>query len=105
MIRRLALFCLIVVSCLPSTSSHSGPLGGIVLLRGSIQQSTDYSFHHLFYPFPSELRILEQRAECVPSANRQVCLAMPRLQLLRSFQPFCSFLRLSVHASTKTLNT
>ncbi|WMV24875.1 hypothetical protein MTR67_018260 [Solanum verrucosum] len=27
------------------------------------------------------------------------------IQLLRSFQPFCSFLRLSVHASTKTSNT
>ncbi|WMV45362.1 hypothetical protein MTR67_038747 [Solanum verrucosum] len=30
---------------------------------------------------------------------------MLRLQLLCSFQPFCSFLRLSVHASTKTSNT
>ncbi|WMV58114.1 hypothetical protein MTR67_051499 [Solanum verrucosum] len=29
---------------------------------------------------------------------------MLRLQLLCSFQPFFSFLRLSVHASTKTLN-
>ncbi|WMV18464.1 hypothetical protein MTR67_011849 [Solanum verrucosum] len=47
------------------------------------------------------LRLLEQREECVPSANHQVCLAMLRLQFLRSFQPFCSFLRLSIHASTK----
>ncbi|WMV32941.1 hypothetical protein MTR67_026326 [Solanum verrucosum] len=30
---------------------------------------------------------------------------MRRLQLLRSFQPFCSFLCLSSHASTKTSNT
>ncbi|WMV33242.1 hypothetical protein MTR67_026627 [Solanum verrucosum] len=30
---------------------------------------------------------------------------MLRLQLVHSFQPFCSFLRLSVHASTITLNT
>ncbi|WMV08572.1 hypothetical protein MTR67_001957 [Solanum verrucosum] len=30
---------------------------------------------------------------------------MLRLQLIRSFQPFCSFLRLSVHAFTKTSNT
>ncbi|WMV08476.1 hypothetical protein MTR67_001861 [Solanum verrucosum] len=30
---------------------------------------------------------------------------MLSFQLLRSFQPFCSFLRLSVHASTKTSNT
>ncbi|KAG5577012.1 hypothetical protein H5410_057146, partial [Solanum commersonii] len=45
------------------------------------------------------------KVECVPSANRQVCLVMRMLQLLRSFQPFCSILRLSVHASTKTSNT
>uniref|UniRef100_M1DZ23 Uncharacterized protein n=2 Tax=Solanum TaxID=4107 RepID=M1DZ23_SOLTU len=88
-----------------TASSHSGPLGGIVLLRGIIRQSADCSFHRLFYPLPSGLRILEQRPESVLSANRQRCLAMLRLQLLRSFQPFCSFLRLSVHASTKTSNT
>ncbi|WMV25110.1 hypothetical protein MTR67_018495, partial [Solanum verrucosum] len=54
---------------------------------------------------PSGLRILEQRAECFPSAFRQESLEKLRFQLLRSFQPFCSFLRLSVHASTKTSNT
>uniref|UniRef100_M1DGU5 Gag-pol polyprotein n=1 Tax=Solanum tuberosum TaxID=4113 RepID=M1DGU5_SOLTU len=37
------------------------------------------------------LHVLEQRAEYVPSATRQVCLAKLRLQFLRSFQPFCSF--------------
>ncbi|KAG5620381.1 hypothetical protein H5410_005599 [Solanum commersonii] len=52
-------------------------------------------------PAPSRLRLLEQRAEWVPSANHQACFAIRRLQLLYSFQPFCSFLRLSVHASTK----
>ncbi|WMV49581.1 hypothetical protein MTR67_042966 [Solanum verrucosum] len=30
---------------------------------------------------------------------------MLKLPLLHSFKPFCSFLRLSVHASTKTSNT
>ncbi|WMV29210.1 hypothetical protein MTR67_022595 [Solanum verrucosum] len=30
---------------------------------------------------------------------------MLRLQLLRSFQPFCSVLRLSVHTFAKTSNT
>ncbi|KAG5590491.1 hypothetical protein H5410_041005 [Solanum commersonii] len=68
-------------------------------------QNVGGSFHRLFDPAPSRLRVLEQRVECVPTANRQACLAMRRLQLLRSFQPFCSFLRLSVHASTKTSNT
>ncbi|KAG5600220.1 hypothetical protein H5410_031590 [Solanum commersonii] len=69
------------------------------------RRSVDCSFHRLFDPSLSGLRVLEQRVECVPSANRQACLAMLRLQLLRSFQTFCSFLHLSVHASTKTSNT
>uniref|UniRef100_M1DT95 Uncharacterized protein n=1 Tax=Solanum tuberosum TaxID=4113 RepID=M1DT95_SOLTU len=80
-------------------------LGDIVLLRGIIRRNADVSFHRLFDPSPSGLRVLEQREKCVPLANRQVFLAMLRLQLLRSFQPFWSFLRLSVHASTKTSNT
>ncbi|KAG5571411.1 hypothetical protein H5410_061177 [Solanum commersonii] len=41
------------------------------------------------------LRILEQRVEFVLLVNRQRCLAILKLQLPRSFQPFCSFLRLS----------
>uniref|UniRef100_M1DC22 Uncharacterized protein n=1 Tax=Solanum tuberosum TaxID=4113 RepID=M1DC22_SOLTU len=59
------------------------------------------SFYRRFDPLPSGIRILEQREKYVPSAIRQVCLAMFRLQFLRSFY---SFLRLSVHASTQTLN-
>ncbi|KAG5631080.1 hypothetical protein H5410_002797 [Solanum commersonii] len=51
----------------------------------------DCSFHHLFDPLPSGLCILEQRTESVLSVNRRRCLAMLRLQLLHSFQPFCSF--------------
>ena len=98
-------FWFIAFCALPSACLCSGPLGGIALLGETVRRSADCSFHRLFDPSPSGLRVLEQRAECVPSANRQVCLAMLRLQLLRSFQPFCSFLRLSVHASTKTSNT
>ncbi|KAG5585477.1 hypothetical protein H5410_045911 [Solanum commersonii] len=41
-----------------------------------------------FLSSPSGLRILEQRVECVHLASRQVCLAICRLQLLRSFHPF-----------------
>ncbi|KAG5571376.1 hypothetical protein H5410_061142 [Solanum commersonii] len=62
---------------------------------GNSSTSTDFSFHHRFDPLPSGLCILEQRAEFVLSANRQRCLAMLRLQLLHSFQPFYSFLRIS----------
>uniref|UniRef100_M1DPJ1 Uncharacterized protein n=1 Tax=Solanum tuberosum TaxID=4113 RepID=M1DPJ1_SOLTU len=57
------LVCLIAVSCLPSTPSRSGPLGGIVLLRGTIRRSADCSFHRLFDPSLSGLRVLEQMAE------------------------------------------
>ncbi|KAG5576120.1 hypothetical protein H5410_056254 [Solanum commersonii] len=89
----------------PSTSSCSVSLGDIVPLRGIIRLNADCSFHPHFYPAPSRLCILEQRVECVPSVNRQACLAILRLQLLRSFQPFCSILHLSVHVSTKTSNT
>ncbi|KAG5585242.1 hypothetical protein H5410_045676 [Solanum commersonii] len=86
-------------------SSRSRPLDGIVLLHGTIRRRVDFSFHRLFDLLPSGLRILEQRAEFVLSANHQRFLAMLMLQLLHSFQPFCSFFHLHVHASTKTLDT
>uniref|UniRef100_M1DEW7 Gag-pol polyprotein n=1 Tax=Solanum tuberosum TaxID=4113 RepID=M1DEW7_SOLTU len=60
-------------------SSCSMSLGDIVLLRGSIQWNADCFFHRLFDPAPSGLRVLEQSAECVPSVNCQMCLAMLRL--------------------------
>uniref|UniRef100_M1DY04 Mutator-like transposase n=1 Tax=Solanum tuberosum TaxID=4113 RepID=M1DY04_SOLTU len=78
---------------------------GELFRERTIRRSADCSFHRLFYPSPSGLRVLEQRTECIPSAKRQVCLAIRKLPLLHSFQAFCSFLRLSVHASTKTSNT
>ncbi|KAG5610223.1 hypothetical protein H5410_021504 [Solanum commersonii] len=71
----------------------------------TIWRSADCSFHLLFDHLPSVLCILEQRVESILTANRQRFLAMLMLPLLRSFQPSCSFLRLSVHASTKTSNT
>ncbi|KAG5576612.1 hypothetical protein H5410_056746 [Solanum commersonii] len=72
----------------PSALSCSVSLRDLVLLRGIIRQNADFSFHRLFDPTPSRLCVLEQMVECVP-------LVMRMLQLLRSFQPFCSFLRLS----------
>ncbi|WMV24716.1 hypothetical protein MTR67_018101, partial [Solanum verrucosum] len=99
LIRRFTLWGSSSPSCYPSTSSCSVSLGNIVLLHETIRRCTDCSFHRLFDPAPLGIRVLEQRAKCVPSANHQVCLAMLRFQLLRSF---CSFLRLSAHASTKT---
>ncbi|KAG5609614.1 hypothetical protein H5410_020895 [Solanum commersonii] len=87
--------------CLPTTSSRSGLLGDIVLLRGTIRRSVDCSFDRIFDLLPSGLRILEQREEFVLLANCQRFLAMLMLHVLRSFQSFYSFLRLSVHASPK----
>uniref|UniRef100_M1DJS5 Uncharacterized protein n=1 Tax=Solanum tuberosum TaxID=4113 RepID=M1DJS5_SOLTU len=70
--RRLALAFNIVLFC-------SVSLGDIVLLRQTIRRSADCSFHRLFDPAPLGLRVLEQRADFVPSVIRQVCLAMLRL--------------------------
>ncbi|WMV26767.1 hypothetical protein MTR67_020152 [Solanum verrucosum] len=47
----------------PSASSCSVSLGDIVLLRGTIRRYADCFFHHLFYPSPSGLRVLEQRTK------------------------------------------
>ncbi|KAG5568858.1 hypothetical protein H5410_064127, partial [Solanum commersonii] len=52
--------CIIGVSYLPSTPSRFGPLGGIVLLRRTIRWSADYSFHSLFDPSPTGLRVLNK---------------------------------------------
>ncbi|KAG5631422.1 hypothetical protein H5410_003139 [Solanum commersonii] len=65
--------------------SSTRPLGDIVLHHRTIRRSADFSFHRLFYPLPSGLCILEQRAESVLSANHQRCLAMLKLQPIPSF--------------------
>ncbi|KAG5585622.1 hypothetical protein H5410_046056 [Solanum commersonii] len=74
-------------------------LGDLLLLQRIIRQNADCSFHRLVDLAPSRFRVREQKAECVPSANRQASLVMSRLQLLHSFQPFCSFLRLTNSSS------
>ncbi|KAG5580500.1 hypothetical protein H5410_051127 [Solanum commersonii] len=90
---------------LPSASLCYVSLDDLVLLRKIIQRNANCFFHRLSDLAPSTLRVLEQRAECVPSAYSQACWAMRRLQLFHSFQLFCYFLCLSVYASTKTSNT
>ncbi|KAG5585237.1 hypothetical protein H5410_045671 [Solanum commersonii] len=62
----------------PSAWSCFVSLGELVLLHRIIQRNADYFFHRPFYPAPSKLCVLEQRA---------------------------TFLRLSVHVSTKTSNS
>ncbi|KAG5590972.1 hypothetical protein H5410_041486 [Solanum commersonii] len=58
-----------------------------------------------FDPLPSRLRVLEQRVVHVNSATRQVGLGDSHTFISCFFSPFCSILRLSVHASSKTSNT
>uniref|UniRef100_M1DV73 Uncharacterized protein n=1 Tax=Solanum tuberosum TaxID=4113 RepID=M1DV73_SOLTU len=78
-------FWFIAFCALPSVCLCPGSLGGISMLHETVQRHIDCSFHHFFDPLPSGLRVLEQRAEYVPSATHQVCLAKLRLQFLRSF--------------------
>ncbi|KAG5581057.1 hypothetical protein H5410_051684 [Solanum commersonii] len=79
---------LIAFSFLPSVSLYFESLGGTVLLCET-----------------NRLRVLEQRAVHVNSATRQVGLDDPPTFISFFFSPFCSILRLSVHASSKTSNT
>ncbi|KAG5600562.1 hypothetical protein H5410_031932 [Solanum commersonii] len=69
----------ITVCALPSTYVRSGSLGGILLLRETDRRNVECSFDCLFDPSLSGLYVLEQRAECVPLANRQSCLCYTRL--------------------------
>ncbi|KAG5632118.1 hypothetical protein H5410_003835 [Solanum commersonii] len=91
-----------IMFCLLSSCVHSGSLGGILLLCGTDRQNADCFVNHLFDPSPSGLRLLEQRVECVPSANAWGCSGFSFFILFILFVPF---LRLSVNASAKTSNT
>uniref|UniRef100_M1DPQ5 Integrase n=1 Tax=Solanum tuberosum TaxID=4113 RepID=M1DPQ5_SOLTU len=73
---------IITVSCLPSAPSRSGPLGGIVLLRGTIRRSVDCSFHRLFYPSPSGLRVLEERADQLSAQLKRATQVHPATNTL-----------------------
>ncbi|KAG5585667.1 hypothetical protein H5410_046101 [Solanum commersonii] len=65
----------------------------MALLCGPIRRSANFSFLRRVHPLPLGHNVMEQKAKCVPSGIHQVYLENLRLQFLRSFQPFCSFLR------------
>ncbi|KAG5610720.1 hypothetical protein H5410_022001 [Solanum commersonii] len=80
---------LITFSVLPLASSHSGSLGGTVLLRETDRRLTGSSFPRLLIPFLQGFAYWNEG----------------RIPFLVLFNPICSILCLSVHASTKTSNT
>uniref|UniRef100_M1D9R0 Uncharacterized protein n=1 Tax=Solanum tuberosum TaxID=4113 RepID=M1D9R0_SOLTU len=91
---------LIAFSVLPLASSHSGSMGGIVLLRGTDWRLADCSFPRLLIHFL-------QREGRFMSSRRLAKLnsAIRRIPFLVLFSPICSVLRLSVYAFTETSNT
>ncbi|KAG5605884.1 hypothetical protein H5410_027376 [Solanum commersonii] len=76
---------LIAFSVLPLASSHSGSLGGTVLLRRTDRQLLLSS---PFDPFPSRLRVLERRAIHIVLETRLVELGDPQDSICCSFQPY-----------------
>ena len=91
-----SLFC----ACL----QHScfGPLESITLFCEPFHRCANCSFHYLLDQFLLGFACFEQRAAYVHSVTHKVFLAMLiMLQFLHFFQPFCSFLRLSVHVALK----
>uniref|UniRef100_M1DVL5 Uncharacterized protein n=1 Tax=Solanum tuberosum TaxID=4113 RepID=M1DVL5_SOLTU len=96
---------LIAFSVLPLSSSHSGSLGGTVLLRGTDRRLADYSFprrliHSLQgFAYGNEGRSMSFRL--LAKLNSVIY----RIPFLFLFSPICSVLRLSVYAYTKTSNT
>uniref|UniRef100_M1DWF2 Uncharacterized protein n=1 Tax=Solanum tuberosum TaxID=4113 RepID=M1DWF2_SOLTU len=79
---------LIAFSVFPLASSHSGSLGGTVLLRGIDRRLADCLFPRRLIHFPSRLRVLEQRVVHVVSATCQVELGEPQDSISCSFQPY-----------------
>uniref|UniRef100_M1D9Q5 Uncharacterized protein n=1 Tax=Solanum tuberosum TaxID=4113 RepID=M1D9Q5_SOLTU len=96
---------LIAFSVLPSTFSYFGSLGGTVLLRGTNRRLAKCSFPRLLIHFLQGF-MYWNKGRCI-SIRRLLKLdsAIRRLSFLVLFNPFCSILRLSVHASSKTSNT
>ncbi|KAG5616316.1 hypothetical protein H5410_016140 [Solanum commersonii] len=96
---------LIAFSVLPLASSHSGSLGGIVLLRETDRRPTDYSFSRILIHFLQGFAYWNEWWLMLFRLLAKLNLVIRRIPFLVLFSPICSVLRLSVHASTKTSNT
>uniref|UniRef100_M1DSZ5 Uncharacterized protein n=1 Tax=Solanum tuberosum TaxID=4113 RepID=M1DSZ5_SOLTU len=96
---------LIAFSVLPLASSHSGSLGGTILLRGTDRRLADCSFPRLLIHFLQGFAYWNEGRFMSFWRLAKLNSAIRRIPFLIVFTPICSVLRLLVHASTKTSNT
>uniref|UniRef100_M1DIU5 Uncharacterized protein n=1 Tax=Solanum tuberosum TaxID=4113 RepID=M1DIU5_SOLTU len=96
---------LIAFSVLPLASSHSGSLGGTVLLRGTNRRLADCSFPHLLIHFLQGFAYWNEGQFMSFRRLAKLNSTIRRIPFLVLFNPIFSVLSLSVHASTKNLNT
>uniref|UniRef100_M1D8X2 Uncharacterized protein n=1 Tax=Solanum tuberosum TaxID=4113 RepID=M1D8X2_SOLTU len=96
---------LIAFSVLPLASSHYGSLSGKVLLRGTNRRLADCSFPHLLIHFLQGFAYWNEWRFMSFWQLTKLNSAIRRIPFLVLFSPIFFVLRLSVHASAKTLNT
>uniref|UniRef100_M1DVN4 Uncharacterized protein n=1 Tax=Solanum tuberosum TaxID=4113 RepID=M1DVN4_SOLTU len=96
---------LITFSVLPLASSHSGSLGGTVLLCGTDRRLTDCSFPRLLIHFLQGFAYWNEGRFMSFWRISKLNSVIRRIPFLVLFSPICSVLRLSVHDSTKPSNT
>uniref|UniRef100_M1DIN5 Uncharacterized protein n=1 Tax=Solanum tuberosum TaxID=4113 RepID=M1DIN5_SOLTU len=95
---------LIACCVLPLASSHSGSLGGTVLLHGTNRRLADCFFPRLLVHFLQGFTYWNEGWFMSFRRLAKLNSAIRRILFLVLFSPICSVLRLSVHTSTK-LNT
>ncbi|KAG5629213.1 hypothetical protein H5410_000930 [Solanum commersonii] len=96
---------LIAFSVLPLASSHSGSLGGTILLRGTDRRLTDCFFPRLLIYFLQGFAYWNEGRFMLFQRLAKLNSTIGRIPFLVLFSPICCVLCLSIHASTKTLNT
>uniref|UniRef100_M1DJW1 Uncharacterized protein n=1 Tax=Solanum tuberosum TaxID=4113 RepID=M1DJW1_SOLTU len=94
---------LIAFSVLPLAYSHSGSLGGTVLLRGTDHRHC--SFPRLLIHFLEGFAYWNEGWSMSFRRLAKLNSTMRRIPFLVLLNPICSVLHLSVHASTKTSNS
>uniref|UniRef100_M1DUE1 Uncharacterized protein n=1 Tax=Solanum tuberosum TaxID=4113 RepID=M1DUE1_SOLTU len=96
---------IIAFSVFPLASSHSGSLGGTVLLRGTYRRRADCSFPGLLIHFLKGFAYWNEGRFMSFRLLAKLNSAIRRIPFLVLFTPIFYVLRVSVHASTKTSNT
>ncbi|KAG5595022.1 hypothetical protein H5410_036254 [Solanum commersonii] len=92
---------LITFSVLPLAFSHSGSLGGTVLLRETDRRLTDFTFPRILIHFLQGFAYWNKGRFMSFRRLAKLNLVIHIIPFLVLFSPICSVLRLSVHASTK----